>query len=312
MRNKRYIFTILAIIVIFIAIIIIFNIIRKSNEVDTIVFEPIPEVVEQEWEERKNKILSIDDCNYVVELKYSLEIYFDALNNTDEANKEIAFSCLAKDYVDKRTITKNSIILPDSDVEYESSVEIYKSFMVTRNNGSDLFFVSGLVRNMRDYSSEEFNLAVVLDSNNETFEIYPKDYFEDNFFDNLKSGEVNELDYPDIVEDRQYNRYNIVETQMNSYYNIIFENVRRLISYDIENAYKYLNKDVSEIKSIGEINSFYDSNRKSIFLMNFGNSAIEKADINNKVIKLYDSNDEIVITVYFEGYGTYLYDIGKI
>ncbi len=309
MKNKKNIIIIVSII----AIIIVITIILKNNNKplykDPIEVEVMPDEAEQVWKDKEEKILPISNMNNVVEIKNCLETYFNSLYNNSEESKKIVYNCLALEYINRKNISEEDINIEDNE-EFDSYVEIYSSYSVTRNNNVDLFYVKGLVRNKRDLKSKEFNLAIVLDLNNHTFEIYPDDYFDKDFFINIESGEMNTLSYSENVENRKYNTYVSSKTKSEMYYQLLFNNIRNLLSYDIEKAYELLDKENSSIKSLDEMKEFYNDNKRNIFLMAYGSSSVEYGESNSSIIiTCFDKNDEIYITFYMDGYGKYTYTI---
>ncbi len=310
--SRKKIIIMLAIIFICMVIVVAYLKLNTSEIKDDIEVEVIPDEVEQVFKDKEDKILPITNMNNIVELKTCIEKYYNAYFNQLEDSKEIIYNCLSKKYIEEKNITENNIEIQDTEL-YDAYAEIYKAYIVTKNNGIDLYYVSGLIRNMKSYESLEFDMAVVLDSVNNTFEIYPKDYFKEDFFESLENGQINEFDFNDQIENRKDNVYVISSTKAEKYYQMLFNNIRNLISYDRQNAIDYIDYDYSNIKTKEQLDSFYEENKRDIFLMSYGSADVSYGDDETtKTVTLYDKNDKFYITLIMEGYGTYKFSIDKL
>lgn len=309
-NNKKIIIELILIVIAIVVIILVVNRNKKPPYEDPIEVEVLPPEEVQSWQEKENKILPVANMNDVIEIKSCLETYYNAKYNDRVDSKSTVFNCLSPMYITSKGISEDSIMIESSNIEYDSYVEIYSSYLVTRNNNTDLFYVSGLVRNKKSYESRSFNLAIVKDLNNHTFEILPEDFFEEGFFNTIESGTINSYDYNNEVSNRIYNTYTSVSMKSDMFYQIMFNNVRSLLSYDMQNAYRYLNKEAGSINSLESLKNFYNDNKKEIFMMGYGSSQVESGSDNSSFkITCFDKNDAIYITFFMDGYGKYTYTI---
>ena len=195
----------------------------------------------------------------------------------------------------------------NSNVEFNDlSVEIYSIYFVTDFSGMNLYFVKGLVRDL-NYDSKEFENIVVLDRNNNTFEVYLDNYLNDNniHVNNLTLGE--EYPLPEKVETNEFNSYSPMGVTMDDYAAYLFSNMRNSIIYNREYLESMLDEN-SNINSLNALNDFYNNNKKDIILAAYANYEFDVNDGNN-IITCYDKNHSFMITFYLDAYSNFKFDL---
>lgn len=320
--NKSLITKILIGLVIVIIVIVIANIvltnIGKDKEDDT-----LPEIQEY-MTNTTGKIQKIDNIIDLAQIqsciqKYYLNYFAMYGENTAtdlsegeykvEDYKNSTYKFLSPKYISKAGITLENI---NSNLEEirDPDIEIYNIYFATKYEGTSAYFVNGIVRDSSTYKAKDFNMIVVIDDNNQTYEIYMGDYLENSDFSALEEGQEVNFDLPTSIENRGNNTYGAVKYTYDDLSQDKFDNIRGLLLRDVEKAYELLTDDAkaNTFKSVDELKQFINNNRKDIFLLTYGGYVLKNND-GNIIVKMYDDGNEVSINVHFNGFTNYRFEI---
>lgn len=320
--NKSLITKILIGLVIGIVIIIIANIIITNMNKDR-EDEVLPEIQEY-MANTTGKIQKIDNIIDLAQIqsciqKYYLNYFAIYGENTatdlsyEEYNsqnyKEAAYKFLSPKYIAKAGITIENINSIPEEIR-DPDIEIYNIYFATKYEGISAYFVNGFVRDSNTYKAKDFNMIVVIDDNNQTYEIYMGDYLENSDFSALEEGQEINFELPTSVENRGENVYGTVKYTYDDLSQDKFDNIRGLLLRDSEKAYELLTDEAkaNTFKTIDEFNQFINNNRKEIFLLTYGGYVLKNND-GNIIVKMYDDGNEVSINVHFNGFSNYTFSI---
>lgn len=233
---------------------------------------------------------------------------------SEEYNKEdykkSTYNMLAPKYIEKNGITLENIDKSNNVNISEPEIEIYKLYVVTKYNGVYTYFANGLVRDSITYEAKEFNIIVVLDENNRTFDIYLDNYLDINDFSKLTEGETIDFEIPDSVENRKDNVYGYATAKYEDIAEDKFNNIRRLLLSSPEKAYELLTDEMksSRFNTYQKFTNFINDNRKTIFLLTYSNYYLKDND-GSIIFKTYNKDDKICINIYFDKFSSFTFDI---
>ncbi len=313
MNKKKIIFlSIIILIVIFILVILFLNNNKGEDDLSNVViYDPqVPEVLEI-MEKTSGKITTLNSRGTLYTVKTCLSKFFMqcALLNDDDGVSDIIYSMLNNKYIEDMGITIENIKDKFSGYE-DSTVEIYNIYKLTYYDNVSTYFVEGVLRSNISNNAKEFKVAINLDKNNETFEIYMDDYIADVNIPELKEGDTLEFEIPESVENRIYNIYSPVApdvSEISSDYLLI---VRNLLLYDIDRAYSMLDESAKEnYNSIDDLKNFVNEHQSQLRFLFYGANDINVDENGREIYTIYDSGDRFVIDVYFDSYSTFTFNI---
>ena len=315
--TKILIFGIITIIVIVLIVNILSKIISelKKDKLDS----NLPEIDEY-IENTTGKIQKSTDGNSLYQVQSCIQKYYINYSAmfgentitqvaTEEYNKEdykkSTYNMLAPKYIEKNGITLENIDKSNEVNLLEPEIEIYKLYVLTKYNGIYAYFANGFVRDSITYDAKEFNIIVVLDENNRTFDIYP-----DSDFSNINVGETVDFELPDSIENRKDNVYGYVTAKYEDIAEDKFNNIRRLLLNSPEKAYELLTEEMksSRFNTYQKFTEFINNNRKTIFLLTYSNYYLNNND-GSITFKTYNKDDKICINIYFDKFSSFTFDI---
>ena len=245
------------------------------------------------------------------------ELVFDeeSLDLSEEVNienisnyKSQLYNFLSKQYIDKYGITTDNINSKLKKID-NTNVEIYYANYITNYEKVNIYFVKGLLRNSDNSQSNEFEITLYIDSENQTFEVdldnvIGKDYSE------LIKGEKLNITIPDKIYNRNINKFDYPSITYEDFAKMTFNNIRNLLLYNVDMAYNML-YDKERFITVDELYKFIEDNRKSILLMTFkmSDNNYEGEDF---VIDIYDKESNFIIKTYFKDFSTFKFDIENI
>lgn len=298
------------------------------------VAEPIQEYIDQV----KGKLVKSDNITNLYQAKLCIQKYYEylcaiksiekyssdeileqninantAIQSTEPENrnaqyfKEVAYSMLAKDYADKKNITKENIDRL-CDGSENVSVEIYKLYTLTNFDDIYVYFVNGIVRDIDTNIGKEINYIVAIDINNNTFEIYLDDYI-DGYSDYSILEEGSEVPFvlPKTIEKRTYNNFVDVGIKYDRVARDMLVNIRTLMLYDTQKAYDLLSTAMKEkYPTYDSFKSYVDSKNKEIFSLTYGSYQLKSGENGMKFV-IYNGDSSIKVTVDFDGFSSFKY-----
>ena len=300
----------IVVLLLFIIVLIIVSIVTISRnndlKVDETDLDVIPESITEYIDATRGRIIKLENFADVVNVSACLNRFYSNYYAKDisDNNREKAYNMLSADYRDIYNISIEDI---NSNVEFNDlSVEIYNIYLVTDYNGISLYFVKGLVRDL-NYDSKEFENIVVLDRNNNSFEVYLDNYLKDRNIEvnSLTLGE--EYSLPEIVEKNEFNSYTQMGVTMNDYVARLFSSMRNSIIYN-QNYIENMLYENSNINNVEELNDFYIKNKRNIILGAYADYKLD-VDGNNNIITCFDKNNSFKIVFYMDAYSSFKFDL---
>ncbi len=322
---------ILAVILLIIMISMLMNILNKDRPDQTSPF------IEEQREETKGKLVKVNNLTDLYIAKTCIQKYFEnysaikcidlysddseeytgntVIQITDPANRNkdyfmnTAYSMLGKDYVNTKNITKESLNNNNPGLK-NISIEIYNLYYLTQYEDTAAYFANGIIRDTDNNTGIEFNYIVVVDTVQHTFELYLEDYIKENDFSKLVEGSEIAFKLPDSVENREYNTYSIVSVKYETAAQDTFHNVRRILLYDKERAYSLLTDEMKKrFPSYADFENFLNKYNSRIFGLTYGGYKLKTHGDGESAFALYNSNNTICITTYFDGFSNFKFDI---
>lgn len=315
-------------IVLIIIIVTIINNINKDKP------DEIADVVQQYENETRGKLVKVDNLTDLYTVKVCIQKYYEnycainciskynsgesdigltsntAIQLADENNrnkdyfKDVTYSMLAPDYINKLSINKDNLTKDDRGFE-NISVEIYNLYCITEYEDVYVYFVDGIIRNSDTNEGFDFNYIVSVDVNNCTFEIYLDNYLEDIDFSNLQEGSEIAFTLPKSIEKREYNTYSVVSIKYDQAVQDTFYNIRRLMLYDTEKAYNLLSDEMKQkYTTYSDFENYINENNKKIFALTYGSYQLKSGE-NGTVFVMYNSNSTMKIIAYFDGFSSF-------
>lgn len=328
MRKKSLI---TKIIILLIAIIIIFWILIKiitsiSNYLNRDkIDETVPEIQEQinnlrgkfQLVSTPNELYQVKTCLLKYYLNYSAifnENTITQLSEKYDANeyKKNTFNMLSPKYILKNNITVDNIGQQGNIDIAEPEIEIYYLYSLSNYDGLSAYFVNGKVRDSITHLGKTINAIVVLDDNNQTFEIYFNDYTDDIDYSTLTENSEINFELYDSIENRGINKTALISSKYEEISEDYFNIIRGLLLYDSETAYNLLTDDAKKKYNTNDsFKNFIDSNYKSIFLLTYGSYYLKNND-GSIAFKVYDKDNNICITIYFNEFSSFKFDIDQL
>lgn len=328
-NKKKMIFIIIIVAIVAIVLLeVIIGVIRKNsiNHPD----EPITDETINDIETKNCVVNTIEDFSNFETIRNCIYTYYQSYVYTNSANvnpdedgnstqyyKDRLYGLLAKEYIEKNSITKDSIVCNKTITNFD--VDILELYQVSKYNESvedygmtTLYIVEGVFRNTADKSFEKFNMALLVDNINMTYEIYPSDYVDIAKYTTLKEGDKIEFTIPTSVEKNEYNKFSIYSTSLDDYARYNFRVIRNLLLYNTDIAFEHLTEDgKASYASVGDLTNFVNENRSSLATMNYSSNAM---NVKDGVLSLdcYDSNYKYKVSMTFNGYSTFKYSIEKV
>lgn len=273
-------------------------------------------------EKNKGKIQTVDSisdfelaqvCLQKFYIYYSL-IFDESVINLDESvefnldyYKRALCDLLTTEYKDNHGITSENV---NSKLEKNNfdTVEIYNIYYVTNFENSKVYFINGLLRNSETYETKEFDNTLYIDNSLQSFKVSLDNDLNSDYKD-LKIGEEVSYIVPQIVSGGSVNVFNYPSTSYEEFGKRTFDNIRILMLRNPDIAYEMLD-DVSKnnFGSLQKFKEYIERNRKNLFLMSFGE--YETNFVNDIfTITIYDSNSKFSITIYYDSFSKFTYDI---
>lgn len=318
--TKIIIYAVLIILIIWICIKIISSISNYLNrdKIDEIV----PEIQEQinnakgkiQLVATPNELYQVRSCLLKYYLNYSAMFGKNTITDLGEEYniedyKKSTFNMLAPKYTSKNNISIENINKNDENVIMEPEIEIYKIYSLSNFEGLAAYFVNGKVRDSITHLGNDINAIVVLDDINQTFEIYFSDYTELTDYSTFNLDTQINFELPKVVENRESNKTALTSSKYEDISRDYFGMIRRLLLDDVEIAYDLLTTEMKQkYPTYESFQSFVDSNYKTLFLLEYGTYKLKNND-GNIAFKTYSMDNSISITIYFDGFSTFQFDI---
>lgn len=273
-------------------------------------------------EKNKGKIQTVDSisdfelaqvCLQKFYIYYSL-IFDESIINLDESvefnsdyYKRVLCDLLTTEYKDRHEITSENVNVKLEKNNFDT-VEIYNIYYVTNFQGSKVYFINGLLRNSETYETKEFDNTLYIDNTLQSFKVSLDNDLNTDYKD-LKVGEEVSYIVPEIVSGGSVNVFNYPSTSYEEFGKRTFDNIRTLMLRNPDIAYEMLDEmSKNNFGSLQKFKEYIDINRRNLFLMSFGE--YETNFVNDIfTITIYDSNSKFSITIYYDSFSKFTYDI---
>ena len=195
-----------------------------------------------------------------------------------DGGQEPLYSMLEPEYISQENISPNNVLeyvdlLDKNDLtEYqinnlEINVNINQMYYKDLNTNTSSYYVSGIFEYNANSREIEFKLLVDIDSNNNTFYIYPTSYVEaryptveslstyQNDIDNIPKNDYNTFSFVNIenatiIRDYLSNYKDKIAKDIATSYDMIDEEYRNIKFPTLEEYELYINKNMQELLSI--------------------------------------------------------------
>ncbi len=326
MNNKKNIIIIISVIVIIVLSIVFFTFTNFQNKedldnTDTDLRDEDIELIDNENKkiQKLNSYVELNTVRNCIHRFYSSYLYTnnDNVNEVENYQNKV-YKMLSKDYIEKNNIQTNEIKSISNNIE-DLSVEIYDIYTASQyfNNQEEygnvkIYFVNGIIRNLNTLEGIEFNLIILLDNVNNTFEVYMSDY-KDYYRVNISDiGKEVDFNIPESIENRGDNTFSIVGTTMDDIAKYRFDIVKTLLTIDVDKAYDLLiNQSIEQFSDINEFRTFIENNKKDIYFLAYSSYSL-RYDEDKLFIDCYDKKDKFCISIYCDEYSSFKFDITEI
>ena len=245
------------IVIIIILIIILYknntNIINQSNEVSEVI------------EEKQNEVVHVTDSNSYYTIKIITEKYINSLILKDE---ETLYDLLSKEYITEFEINKDEVlneinILKNDGDEDKEYINYIDDMLVMQAENIYTYFCFGHLREEGSSTKTNYSLMVQLDTNKNTFCIYPDNYIEKYGYNK------NTKEYkPSInaIEENDNNRFNYLSMNEETLLRSMLNKYQDELVYNIEDSYDFIDEEYKKVRfqTIDQYKEYMKNNIKRI------------------------------------------------
>ena len=201
-----------------------------------------------------NKLKLLEDVNYMYILKNKVEEYL-AYTKLDE--KYALLNTLSEEYKD----SKNYVYVEDLNeyniISYDN-IAIKQVYMVDESQEISFYIVDGFLYNNENKDIESTKIGVKLDFYNETYEIYPYEFLEENKLLNLDLN-VDLKISSNYIAKNEYNTFSFLNVSDLEIANILLDKNKIEIDFLLNNGYsiddiKFKNLNIDSLETIEKIN----------------------------------------------------------
>lgn len=220
----------------------------------------------------------------------------DALMQENIDYSNIFYSMLSPQYTEKHGISQENV-KTKFDEKKDFKIRIDESYYVTNFSQLKIFIAKGILQDNNSKTKEDFEIMVVLDSDNFTFEVYLGDYLNNGDF--LVGGKF-DFDFEETIQNRTYNIFNNVKISFDEYAKNLFDDAISLMLNDSERAYSLLDEEFkkSNYPTQEQFNQYIANNSQKLYLMSYGDYSTSMNE--NEMIDYicYDEDSKYCITFY--------------
>ena len=220
-----------------------------------------------------------------------------AIQSKENLAKRIIYGILDESYINEFGL-KEDDIKQKFGIQNEVEIVIQKIYRSQNSTSISNYFIYGICIDTKTNQKEEFNFMIVLDTTNNTFSMFPKEYLQKHGYDKVNIGDNVKNDIGEVAN----NGYNIIKTvsaEDSTVAKEIFYNYKNSILYDTENAYQMLEETYRE-KKFGDLEEY-----KRYVQNNYDN--IKNSVVNQYQVVEYDDIKEYVCLDQNSNY--YIFDI---
>lgn len=316
--KKRFI-VFIAIIILILIFLIILLLKANSNSNKKFGDDPEPEEAIEYNNQVKYKLRKIDNITEYYTVKTIINKYYlyyarvfggdmdDMLLDEKIDYAEVLLSLYSRDYISQNGLTTENLKEKLPEIK-DKKVELYETYYIYDLERIKVFFVRGKLVDNETKNTSDFELKVIEDMENQTFEIIP----EDIDFESMKVNEETGFDFNINIDNRKYNIFENAKVSYDDYAKDLFERVRNMMLYDRETAYGLLDNSPSNLfKSYDELNEYVTNNYQKIYLLTYSGYTNSMNNGNLEYI-CYDTNTEYRIVFHLKSIMEFTYSIEKI
>ena len=177
-----------------------------------------------------------------------------------KTSREDYISLLVDTYISDKNITIDNFTNKIDKINQVKS-SITEIFEQQKNENVSAFFIKGYLRDKETDKVSDFNIIVLVDKKNNAFKVYPEEYYKEKEFNNLKIGDIANIDIPDEIklnqDEKILNKYKD-ENFSNEYIaQILIEQYKENILYNPKVVYENLDDEYRD-KRFSDYNNFLE------------------------------------------------------
>lgn len=266
----------------------------KQLEIEILEEEQIAQYYEQ------TELEEVNNNQTFYKIKFCTDKYFNTIFNITNNNAENKLlNIIAEDYKAENNITKDNIKEKFTIFKHDKTI-INKAYQYNAKEDISMYLLSGYNICNDGSNKKAFKIMLVIDSNQNTFEVYPDEYLDNYRIDNI----INKVKKIEKIEKNENNEVKIpviTNEEIAQYY---FDSFIFNIKYDIEVAYSMLNEEYKE-KRFSKLQDFkeYREYRKEIYNTDKLKDYTEFEDMEQYMLYLAVRKD-----IEMEGYQVYYED----
>lgn len=181
----------------------------------------------------------------IIKNYYKLLTYYNNKQEQTQNTKNILYSYFDEDFINYKKLTLDNI--EDYLGKYNNLYVDINQVKYIESINLAVYFINGQVVEKETKISNNYNLMLVIDSQNSTFNLYTEDYIKERNWNNFSKDSFEILGYSKI-ENRIYNKYSYELIDDDTYCNTMFENFISRLKYNKEYSYSILDETYKEKK----------------------------------------------------------------
>lgn len=226
----------------------------------------------------------VDDYNEFFSISNCVNKYINYLSNKDN---DAVYSLLDEKYLEETIITKDNLF--DKIENYSSDLSIniieMKYAEIKKNK---VFYIKGeLIKNSYDSrknTGEIFESLLLLDTNNQSYSIYPLNNDLKNIVNSIKKVRINKNNYNKIEEANKINKERMCVFYLSNYVDHLFN--------DLEKAYELLSDSMKKNNNFASFDNFSEYINNNINRITTTCDKCSVEEYKNKVVySIIDKNN---------------------
>ena len=273
-KLKKAIIILVVIILLCVILLLFFNMKEKKQEEELKFADPDTEIEKNTPNSNVSKTLEVkfhevDNKDRFFTVKNLLEKLFSGISYTSiEESSEILRDILGNEYLQENNLTNEQLINRYSSYAGKS-LYINNMYVSEKSDFISIYLVEVTVDN-----SESDEFMVVLNSNNLTYSIFPKEYIEKHGYNiNMSEEAIQEFE----ITENTYNKFSFESVTQEDMAKNYFYDYKRNLIYNIESAYNSLDEEYRE-KRFGSLEEYINVVNKN--LTELKNIRLEKYLVN--------------------------------
>lgn len=241
---------------------------------------------------------------------YYSSIYDSTSEISPEASMSKIYKLLDESYIKEYNVTEESLKNKLNPISIDVEVNVEDMLYATMYENISVYLVSGQIRDRLTNNYNDFNIMVVLDSNNYTFSLYLDDYIKKYGYNKLKEGDEFAYNYSSGITNNEMNGYVNSKVKYAEYVEDMMEQIREYMLYQPEKAYELLEDEFKKenFSSYDKFEKFIEDNKKEIFTLTYGSYTLEHVD-GMVAYRCIDKTNKFTILIQTPNAVDYMYSI---